>query len=41
MNSMLISLGAPQNLGGKGILTSNYVLNKISHKKLEKTPYEF
>jgi len=26
--------------GGETILTFNYILNKIPHKKLENTPYE-
>lgn len=40
MNAMLISSGAPQNLWGEAILTANYILNKVPHKKLDKTPYE-
>jgi hypothetical protein len=40
MNTILISLGAPQNLYGKAILIVNYILNKVAHKKLNKTPYE-
>jgi len=37
---MLISSGAPHNLWGGATLTVNYVLNKVPHNKLEKTPYE-
>ncbi|KAK9944760.1 hypothetical protein M0R45_010310 [Rubus argutus] len=40
MNAMLISSGAPQNLWGEALLSSNYILNKLLHKKLDKTPYE-
>lgn len=41
MNIMLISSRAPQNLQGETILIASYIFNKIPHKKLEKTPYEF
>ena len=40
MNAMLISSGLPQNMWGEAILSSNYLLNKISRKKEEKTAYE-
>ena len=40
MNAMLISSGLPQNLWGEAILSANYLLNKIPHKKTGKTPYE-
>ncbi|GAB2265737.1 hypothetical protein Dimus_037845 [Dionaea muscipula] len=40
MNAMLISSGLPQNMWGESILTANYLLNKISRQKVEKTPYE-
>ena len=39
MNVMLISSGLPQNLWGEALLSSNYILNKLPHKKLDKTPY--
>ena len=39
MNAMLISLGLPQNLWGEALLSTNYILNKLPHKKLDKTPY--
>ena len=39
MNAMLISLGLPQNLWGEALLSANYILNKLPHKKLDKTPY--
>ena len=39
MNAMLISLGLPQNLWGEALLPANYILNKLRHKKLDKTLY--
>ena len=40
MNAMLISSGLPQNLWGEAILLANHILNKVPHKKKDKTPYE-
>jgi len=40
MNAMLISLGLPHNMLGEAILTACYILNKVSYKKLDLTPYE-
>ena len=40
MNAMLISSGLPQNMWTEAILSSNYLLNKVSRKKEEKTPFE-
>ena len=40
MNAMLISLGLLQNLWGEALLSANYILNRLPHKKLDKTPYE-
>ena len=40
MNAMLLSSGLPQNLWGEAILSANYVLNRIPHKKSYSTPYE-
>ena len=40
MNAMLASFGIPQNLWGEALLSANYVLNKLPHKRLDKTPYE-
>jgi len=40
VNSMLVSSGAPQNLWGKALLTVNYILNRVSHKKLGLIPFE-
>ena len=40
MNAMLISSGLPQNMWGEALLSANYILNKIPHKKTLQTPYE-
>ena len=40
MNAMLTSSGLPQNLWGEALLSANYVLNKLPHRRLDKTPYE-
>ena len=40
MNAMLTSSGVPQNLWGEALLSANYVLNKLPHKRLDKTPYK-
>ena len=40
MNSMLISSRLPPNLWGEALLSANYILNRLPHKKLDKTPYE-
>ena len=40
MNAMLLSSGLPQNMWGEAILSTNYVLNRISHKKTNSTSYE-
>ena len=40
MNALLLSFGLPQNLWGEAILSSNYILNRIPHKKTNKSPYE-
>lgn len=37
---MLISYGLPQNLWEDAILTTDYILNKVPRKKVNKTPYE-
>jgi hypothetical protein len=39
MNVMLISSGTFK-LVGEEILIINYILNKVSHKKLEEIPYK-
>ena len=40
MNAMLISSGMPSNMWGEAILYACYVLNRVPHKKSDKTPYE-
>ncbi|CAN1246025.1 Retrovirus-related Pol polyprotein from transposon TNT 1-94 [Linum grandiflorum] len=40
INAMLISSGAPQNLWGEAAHSATHILNRVPHKKLEKTPYE-
>ena len=40
MNVMLISSRLPQNLWGEALLSANYILNRLPHKKLDKTLYE-
>ncbi|KAL4038513.1 hypothetical protein IC575_002134 [Cucumis melo] len=40
MNAMLISSSLPQNLWGEALLTENYLLNRIPHKKSQNIPYE-
>ena len=40
MNAILISHGLPNNICREAILSACHVLNKVSHKRLDKTPYE-
>lgn len=40
MNAMKINSGMPDYMWGEAILTACFILNKIPHKKLDKTPYE-
>ena len=40
INSMLITSGAPHSLWGEACLAANTVLNKIPHKKSDKSPYQ-
>ena len=40
INALLLSSGLPQNLWGEAILSANYILNRILHKKTNKSPYE-
>ena len=40
MNALLLSYGLPQNMWGEAILSANYILNRIPHKKTNKSPYE-
>jgi hypothetical protein len=37
---MLISSSVPQNLWGEALLSACYILNRISIKDKNKTPYE-
>ena len=38
MNALLLSSRLPQNLWGEAIRSSNYILNRIPHKKTNKPP---
>ena len=38
---MLVSSGAPQNLWGEALLTANYILNRVPHKKLGFIPLSY
>ncbi|KAI5350367.1 hypothetical protein L3X38_003258 [Prunus dulcis] len=40
VNSMLLSSGLPENLWGEAMLTACFILNRITLKDNEKTPYE-
>ena len=40
VNVVLTCSGLPENMWVKVIFFICYVLNKVAHKKLEKTPYE-
>ncbi|GJR41378.1 retrovirus-related pol polyprotein from transposon TNT 1-94 [Tanacetum coccineum] len=40
INSMLITSGAPHSLWGEACLAANTILNKIPHKKSDKSPYQ-
>lgn len=40
MNVMMISSGLPESMWGEAILSTCHVLNRVPHKKLDKTPYE-
>ena len=40
MNSMLISYGLSDDMWGEAVLSACYILNRVPHKKLDKTPYE-
>ncbi|GKB31415.1 retrovirus-related pol polyprotein from transposon TNT 1-94 [Tanacetum coccineum] len=40
INAMLISSGLSQDMKGKAILTTTYLLNKIPRKEKEESPYE-
>lgn len=40
MNSMLVSSGLTDNMWGEAVLSAGYILNRVPHKKLDKTSYE-
>ncbi|KAL0546105.1 hypothetical protein IC582_016010 [Cucumis melo] len=40
MNAMLLSSGLSDNMWGEAVLSACFVLNRISHKRVDKTPYE-
>jgi len=40
MNSMLLSSGLSEKMWGETILSACYILNRVPHKKLDKTSYE-
>ena len=40
MNSMLLSSGLSNNIWGEAVLYACYILNRVPHKKLDKTSYE-
>ena len=40
INALLLSSVLPQNLWGEAILSANYILNRIPHKKTNKSLYE-
>ncbi|GKG31745.1 hypothetical protein Tco_0426695 [Tanacetum coccineum] len=40
INSMLITSGDPHSLCGEACLAANTILNKIPHKKSDKSPYQ-
>lgn len=40
MNAILINSGLPSNIWSEAILSSKYLLNRVPHKKQDKTLYE-
>ena len=40
MNALLLSSGLPEFMWGEAVLTANYLLNKVSRKKINKSPYK-
>ncbi|KAA0049713.1 ty1-copia retrotransposon protein [Cucumis melo var. makuwa] len=40
MNAMLLSSGLSDNMWGEAVLFACFVLNRVPHKRLDKTPYE-
>ena len=41
MKSMLLSFGLSDNIWGEAIVSPRYIFNRVPHKKLDKTSYEF
>ena len=41
VNAMIISFEIPKNLWGEALLTSTFILNRISSKDKEKASYEY
>ena len=39
-NAMLVSSRAPKYFWGEAVLTANFVLNRVPHKKTLLTPFE-
>ena len=37
---MLLSFGLPDYMWGEALLSATHILNRVPHKKLDKTPYE-
>ena len=40
MNALLNSSGLPRNLWGEAVLTANFILNRVPHRKSQQTPYD-
>ena len=40
MNAMLLSSGLSDDMWGEAILSACHILNRVPHKKIDKTPYE-
>ena len=40
MNALSNSSGLPQNLWGEAVLTANFILNRVPHRKTQQTLYE-
>ena len=40
MNSMLLRSDLSYNMRGKAVLSACYILNRVPHKRLDKTSYE-
>jgi len=40
VNIMLFSSGAPENFWGEALLSADFILNKVSQRDSDVTPYE-